>query len=78
MIVAVEKVTGRVISSSSHNDLKTEKDNAISCGLTDAQLEVKEVTEEEFRIVMNAQPKGVQPPSLEDRVAALEVYILKK
>lgn len=77
MIVAIEKSTGMLILSDSGSDVKTETINAINCGFTKEEIEVKEVTDEEFQIISENQPRLPHPPTSEERLQALEQALLE-
>jgi len=52
MFVSIEKSTGNLITSSACGSIENELQNAINCGFTEAQIEVKEVTDEEFKNIL--------------------------
>lgn len=66
MIVAIEKSTNRIIVSSSFSDIETELNNAINSGFTNEEIEVKEVTDEEYQVILENQPEGILQPTAQD------------
>lgn len=76
MRVCIEKSTGRLIESQSHAREGTLLQNALNTGYNEADIEEKEVTQEEFQIILDAQPKPLRPPTIEERLASTEEAIL--
>jgi len=50
--------------------------NALNAGFAEVDIEEKEVTQEEFQIILDAQPKPLRPPTIEERLASTEEAIL--
>ena len=76
MVVVVEIATKRVLTSSSCNTLDLELANAMNAGFTADELDAKEVTDEEFQVILNAQTRPVPPPSDGERISALEDFMM--
>jgi len=76
MVVVVEIATKRVLTSSSCNTLDLELANAMSAGFTADELDAKEVTDEEFQVILNAQTRPVSSPSDGERISALEDFMM--
>lgn len=76
MKICIEKVSGKLIEMQSDATEGTLTRNAVNAGYNEADIEEKEVTAEEFQAILNAQPKPLQPPSIEERVAAVEEALL--
>ncbi|WP_346896111.1 hypothetical protein [Clostridium sp. UBA7503] len=78
MIIAIEKSTNKIIVSSSFSNIETELQNALNCGFTSEEVEVREVTDEEYQFILENQPSDTTPqqPSLEQRMEALEKLMM--
>lgn len=78
MIIALEKATNKIIVSSTFSNIETELQNALNCGFTSEEVEVREVTDEEYQFILENQPADTTPkqPSLEERLAALETLMM--
>lgn len=57
MIVCLEKNTVNLLESQSFCKIETLQKNALNAGFTKDQIEIKEVTEEEYKQILNRQPK---------------------
>jgi len=64
MIVVIDKNTGLIRLSDNSSDAETMLKNAINAELVEADIEVKEITCEEYESLRNAEPKP-QPTPLE-------------
>jgi hypothetical protein len=71
MRVCIDKSTGKLIEMQSDAIAGTLILNAINAGFAEPDIEEKEVTQEEWQAIQDAQPKPEPPILLEDVIADL-------
>jgi hypothetical protein len=71
MRVCIEKATGKLIEMQSGNaELGALKQNAVNAGYMEVAIEEKHVTDAEFQVIMEAQPKPPTAPDPDEELAA--------
>lgn len=76
MKYCVIKGTAKPINSSNTLSDEILIENALSAGISENEVEI--ITEEEYLSRVDAEPKPPTPPTLEERIQALELMELGK
>lgn len=76
MRICLEKTTGKLIEMQSNATEGTLIQNAVNAGFAETDIEELEVTEAEWQVILDAQPKLELPPSDRERLEALELAML--
>lgn len=74
----IEKATGKLIEmQSGEAELGTLTQNAVNAGYAEADIEEKYVTNEEYAAILAMQPPSPHgPPSIEERISAIEDVLI--
>lgn len=80
MRVCIKKADGKLIEMQSHATAGTLIQNAINTGYAEADIEEKEVTQAEYKAILDAIPKEPQPKSqieiLQETIDMLIIFSL--
>lgn len=76
MRICVVKATNKLLEMQSDATPGTLIQNAVNAGFNVTDIEEREVTEEEYKLILNSQPKLPQAPTLDERMASAEAAIL--
>lgn len=75
MKICIEKPTNKLIEMQSDATAGTLIQNAVNAGYAESEIEEREVTQEEFQAILDAQPKPPIEPTLEEKNRADIDYI---
>lgn len=76
MIMLVSLIDGKLIEMQSDGDQETLLQNAIAAGFDPNEVEIREVDENEYLMILESQPLPITPPSIEERIEAAEQALL--